>query len=138
MKPKKSPAKGQGTLFSFFSKSPPTKSKKAGNNEPSQEVHQASNKEPTRPKIDSARQDNVKSAVRNVAVVKPKETCPKHSSKQSEELVGKRVKVYWPGDHEWYLGKVVNFSPEDGKHTVHYADGDKEKVVLANEKVGSS
>ena len=50
--------------------------------------------------------------------------------------MGKRVKVYWPNDHEWYLGKVVGYSPEDGKHTVHYADGDKEKVVLAKEKVG--
>lgn len=132
MKPKKSLAKSQGTLFSFFSKEPPTVSKKAGNDEPSQEEHPANNKEPHRP---TSQQENVECAVRNTAVVKPKETYSKHSSKKLEELVGKRVRVYWADDHEWYVGKVVDYSPEDGKHTVHYADGDKEKVVLANEKV---
>lgn len=138
MKPKKSPAKSQGTLFSFFSKEPPTLAKKAGNKELSQEEHQATNKELNRPTIGSSRQENVECAVRNTAVVKPKENCSKHPSKKSEELVGKRVKVYWADDNEWYLGKVVDYSPVDDKHTVHYADGDKEKVVLANEKVRSS
>lgn len=113
MKPKNSPpSKGQGTLFSFFSKkeTPPTSREDARDTKPKQE---SGNRTPLR----DAR------------------TSPKQLTQDSEELVGKRLKVFWRDDNNWYYGRVVSFSGEDGKHLVHYDDGDKEKLVLAEEKV---
>lgn len=115
MKPKKPlPAKGQGTLFSFFSKmEPPSTSK---DTLPCAKPNQNVSKAPT-----------------------PRKTHADlgQSSKDNEKLVGKRIKVFWRDDNNWYFGKVVDFEREDGKHVVHYDDGDREKLVLANEKVGS-
>lgn len=41
--------------------------------------------------------------------------------------------VFWRDDSNWYSGTVIDFS--DGKHLIHYDDGDKERVFLKNEKV---
>ncbi|CAM9995968.1 unnamed protein product, partial [Hapterophycus canaliculatus] len=61
------------------------------------------------------------------------EASPEQPIEGSKELVGKRIRVYWRDDDNWYFGKVIDFS--DGKHLIHYEDGDKEKLVLKNEKV---
>lgn len=111
MKPmKSSPPKGQGTLFSFFSKKDPPHKEASPKSKPSPAANKATT--PRNSQGDS-----------------------EQSTKKAESLVGKRIKVFWKNDNEWYVGKVVSFSPEDGKHMVHYADGDKEKIVLAHEKV---
>ncbi|CAM9479643.1 unnamed protein product, partial [Discosporangium mesarthrocarpum] len=65
----------------------------------------------------------------------PIRSAPKDESK---ELVGRRIKVFWPADAQWYHGKVVDFSSEDGKHCVEYEDGDKERVLLSDEKATSA
>lgn len=127
MKPKKSPPaksqgtpKGKGTLFSFFSKTP-SKPKPVSQ-------HAASNPEETPSKPKSASQDASK-----VETPRTAKASPEQSSGESEELVGKRIKVFWTSDNNWYFGKVIDFS--DGKHLVHYEDGDRENLVLKNEKV---
>lgn len=61
------------------------------------------------------------------------EASPEQPNEGLQELVGKRIRVYWRDDNNWYFGKVIDFS--DGKHLIHYEDGDKEKLVLKNEKV---
>lgn len=122
MKPKKSPQgkgkgspKGQGTLFSFFSKTPakepPTKSKEK----------EKEKETPTKPKPSHVTTPSTAGA------------SPEQPSKDSEKLLGKRIKVFWRDDNNWYFGKVIDY--EDGKHLIHYDDGDKEKLVLKNEKV---
>lgn len=128
MKPKKSPPaksqgtpKGRGTLFSFFSKTP----SKPG----PVSQHAASNPEETPSKPNSASQD-----VSKVETPSTAKASPEQSSEESEELVGKRIKVFWSSDNNWYFGKVIDFS--HGKHLVHYEDGDRENLVLKNEKVG--
>lgn len=116
MKPKKSPpAKGQGTLFSFFSK----KQVSAKSEESFQEA---------KPNNDG----NTTSAAAQRTTKADTETL----KSDSHDLVGKRIKVFWRDDDNWYAGKVVDFSNVDGKHLVHYDDGDREKLVLSNEKVG--
>lgn len=128
MKPKKSPPaksqgtpKGKGTLFSFFSKTP-SKPKPLSQDTPSK-----LKETPSKPKP-------VSQDASEVARPRTAEASPEQSSEESEELVGKRIKVFWRGDNNWYFGKVIDFS--DGKHLIHYEDGDREKLVLKNEKVG--
>lgn len=114
MKPKKSPVKGQGTLFSFFNKKEP---KKEGNQ--NRAAH------PLTPPPSSP-QPAVVQATEKIT--------PKSPERNLQELVGKRVRVFWPDDQEWFVGSVIEYSSLDGKHTIHYNDGDRERVVLANEK----
>ena len=130
MKPKKSPpAKGQGTLFSFFSKKEPTR--KTDQSTPGPKLEQSTPTAKTQP--------STPKGPANKPVSQPKAQANSElSSQEPAELVGKRIKVFWRDDDNWYFGKVVDFSSKDGTHLVHYDDGDKEKVVLANEKVSSS
>lgn len=107
----KSTPKGKGTLFSFFSKAPSSASK--------------SNETPTKPKTAQAK---------TVSTPSTAGASPEQSSEDSEEFVGKRIRVFWKDDGRWFVGKVVDYSL--GKHTILYDDGDKEKVVLKDEKVG--
>ena len=51
---------------------------------------------------------------------------PRHGA-----AVGWRVGVYWPGDHCFYAGEVLDFSAETGRHFVGYEDGDSEWLRLS-------
>ncbi|XP_065851237.1 sister chromatid cohesion protein PDS5 homolog C-like isoform X1 [Euphorbia lathyris] len=51
-----------------------------------------------------------------------------------DELVGKRVKVYWPKDKEYYIGTIDSFNASNKKHKVLYDDGDQEILNLKREK----
>ena len=35
-----------------------------------------------------------------------------------EALVGRTLRVYWPDDDGWYLGRVAQYSPQTGQHQV--------------------
>ncbi|PRQ21660.1 putative DNA mismatch repair protein MutS [Rosa chinensis] len=52
-----------------------------------------------------------------------------------QEVVGKRIKVYWASDRAWYEGCVKLFNKESGKHLLQYDDGDEETLDLATEKI---
>ncbi|KAJ4956317.1 hypothetical protein NE237_013100 [Protea cynaroides] len=52
-----------------------------------------------------------------------------------EEVVGKRIKVYWPLDKCWYEGCVKSFDKLSCKHLVQYDDADEEFLDLLNEKI---
>ena len=41
------------------------------------------------------------------------------------ELGGKRVAVYWDGDHRWYSGVVGEFDEGSGLHYLRYDDGEE-------------
>ncbi|CAI9106670.1 OLC1v1005874C1 [Oldenlandia corymbosa var. corymbosa] len=51
-----------------------------------------------------------------------------------EEIVGSRVKVWWPADHEYYEGIVETYDPIKKEHKVVYLDGDVEILRLENER----
>ncbi|XP_058068519.1 sister chromatid cohesion protein PDS5 homolog C-like [Magnolia sinica] len=51
-----------------------------------------------------------------------------------ENLVGSKIKVWWPEDKTYYQGVVASFNPVDHKHEVLYDDGDKENLLLTKEK----
>ncbi|KAJ6697744.1 ANDROGEN INDUCED INHIBITOR OF PROLIFERATION AS3 / PDS5-RELATED [Salix purpurea] len=51
-----------------------------------------------------------------------------------ENVVGSKVKVWWPKDRQYYEGKVVSFDPIKKKHKVLYTDGDEEMLILKRQK----
>lgn len=52
-----------------------------------------------------------------------------------QEVVDKRVKVYWPLDKIWYEGCVKSFDSSSGEHLVKYDDDDEEMIDLSEEKI---
>ncbi|XP_068641410.1 sister chromatid cohesion protein PDS5 homolog A-like isoform X2 [Aristolochia californica] len=54
--------------------------------------------------------------------------------KQDAELVGCRVKVWWPIDKQFYEGMVQSYEPGKKKHVIQYDDGDVEVLQLEKER----
>ncbi|XP_062194119.1 DNA mismatch repair protein MSH6-like isoform X2 [Phragmites australis] len=52
----------------------------------------------------------------------------------SAEVVGRRLRVYWPLDDAWYDGRVEAYDAGSCRHRVKYDDGDEEEVDLGKEK----
>ncbi|CAL5052455.1 unnamed protein product [Urochloa decumbens] len=59
--------------------------------------------------------------------------CSTHNS-SSADLVGHRIKVWWPLDKRFYQGVVQSYDSSKKRHTVLYDDGDVEVLNLAKEK----
>ncbi|CAL9753886.1 unnamed protein product [Musa acuminata subsp. burmannicoides] len=52
----------------------------------------------------------------------------------TKEVVGKRIKVFWPLDKAWYEGRVSSFDEMSGQHLICYVDGEEEALDLGKEK----
>ena len=52
-----------------------------------------------------------------------------------EKAVGRRLRVFWPQENEYYIGEVIAYDNKSGKHKVQYDDGDREDVLLAAERI---
>lgn len=50
------------------------------------------------------------------------------------QLVGRRIKVWWPMDKQFYEGVVQSYDPRKKKHVILYDDGEVEVLLLNNEK----
>ncbi|CAN6235539.1 unnamed protein product [Urochloa humidicola] len=63
------------------------------------------------------------------------EATPSKKNKMLDEnLVGSRIKVWWPDDKKFYKGVVESFDTSSKKHKVAYDDGDIEVLMLKKEK----
>ncbi|KAK4375479.1 hypothetical protein RND71_006156 [Anisodus tanguticus] len=51
-----------------------------------------------------------------------------------EELLGARIKVWWPLDAVFYEATISSFDPVQKRHKVAYVDGDVEKLSLHKER----
>ncbi|KAJ8760192.1 hypothetical protein K2173_011048 [Erythroxylum novogranatense] len=58
----------------------------------------------------------------------------KKSGIDFEELIGYRVKVWWPMDKQFYEGTIKSYDPLKGKHVILYNDGDVEVLRLDKER----
>mmetsp|Transcript_7324 Transcript_7324/g.21778 ORF Transcript_7324/g.21778 Transcript_7324/m.21778 type:complete len:2162 (-) Transcript_7324:11-6496(-) len=61
---------------------------------------------------------------------KPSTKAPEEPAKQKgpgAEVVGRRLKVWWPADEAWYSGGVASYDGE--RHAIQYDDGDEEDKV---------
>jgi DNA mismatch repair protein MSH6 len=56
------------------------------------------------------------------------------AAEPAAEVVGRRLRVYWPLDDAWYKGKVESYNAGSRRHRVKYDDGDEEEVDLGKEK----
>ncbi|XP_075112728.1 sister chromatid cohesion protein PDS5 homolog D-like isoform X2 [Nicotiana tabacum] len=52
---------------------------------------------------------------------------------QGEELIGCRIRVWWPLDQRFYEGHIALFDRPEKKHMVIYDDGDEETLDLTSE-----
>jgi hypothetical protein len=48
-------------------------------------------------------------------------------------IVGKKVRVFWPVDSQWYIANVQEYDTETGEHLLQYPDGDKEWVRIGED-----
>ena len=51
-----------------------------------------------------------------------------------QEMIGRRVRVFWASDKTWYKGSLPEFSASSGRHLCEYDDGDRQWIDLAQEK----
>ncbi|CAN6805742.1 unnamed protein product [Brassica oleracea] len=68
------------------------------------------------------------------AKTKPSSVSGKDEVSNGEELVGSKVKVWWPIDRKFYKGVVDSFNSRTKKHRVFYDDGEKEILDMNNER----
>jgi len=47
---------------------------------------------------------------------------------------GRRIKVFWPKDRQWYHGIIGEYIREKKRCAVNYDDGDREELDLSNER----
>ncbi|CAH9088471.1 unnamed protein product [Cuscuta epithymum] len=52
-----------------------------------------------------------------------------------QEVLNRRIRVYWPLDNCWYEGSVKSFDKTLGKHLVHYDDAEEEMLDLSQERI---
>ncbi|KAL0328713.1 UNVERIFIED_CONTAM: DNA mismatch repair protein MSH6 [Sesamum calycinum] len=61
--------------------------------------------------------------------------CTTKDNRSSEEdLIGCRIKVWWPMDKQYYEGVVKSFDTQKNKHVILYDDGDVEVLRLERER----
>ena len=48
-------------------------------------------------------------------------------------MIGKKVRVFWPLDEQWYVGTVRQFDHDSGEHLLEYPDGDTEWVRIGDQ-----
>ncbi|XP_022142523.1 sister chromatid cohesion protein PDS5 homolog A isoform X2 [Momordica charantia] len=58
----------------------------------------------------------------------------KYGENDIEDLIGCRIKVWWPMDKKFYKGTVKSYDPIKRKHVVLYDDGDVEVLRLEKER----
>ncbi|GJR63363.1 phospholipase-like protein [Tanacetum coccineum] len=56
------------------------------------------------------------------------------SVEHGENLVGKKIKVWWPADKKYYQGVVKSFDCRKKRHKVLYDDGEEELLDLKQEQ----
>ena len=47
-------------------------------------------------------------------------------------MIGRRVRVFWPIDQQWYIGLVQQYDEMSGEHMLLYPDGDTEWVSIGD------
>jgi len=53
-------------------------------------------------------------------------------------MIGKKVKVFWPVDEQWYTGVVQEYNSSSGEHKLMYPDGDEEWVKIGENGTGGA
>ncbi|KAH7516977.1 hypothetical protein FEM48_Zijuj09G0013300 [Ziziphus jujuba var. spinosa] len=133
----------QRQITSFFSKSHipsnqnnPTKSPNLNKHSPNRNPSPSPTPNPNSPSpsTPSPVQSKLKKPLLVIGASTPSPT-PASVKSYGGEVVGKRIKVYWPLDKSWYQGFVKSFDKDAGKHLVQYDDAEEEMLNLENENI---
>ncbi|KAJ6806604.1 claspin [Iris pallida] len=57
-----------------------------------------------------------------------------HKEEQGDNIVGSKIRVWWPDDKKFYDGAITSFDHTSKMHKVVYTDGDVEVLLLKNER----
>lgn len=130
----------QSQITTFFGKSnsatpspPLTKQNPkiaASNPNPSQKPDSSPSRSPTTPSPLQSRPNKTKP----VLVIPSGEVKAAAPKPYGQDVVGKRIKVFWPLDKVWYEGCVKSFDEKSKKHLILYDDAEEELLDLGNEK----
>ncbi|KAL6752704.1 hypothetical protein V8C86DRAFT_3140857, partial [Haematococcus lacustris] len=137
----KTPASQQKKISSFFTSTP----KSAGNVTPRESNGADGTPEPARqPSKNLCEQSTPNGAPvaaeattpppLAAAASVPSAAAPAPPPSIGAEVVGRRIKVFWPQEGTWFEGSISRYDQDKGKHRVSYDDGDKEWVVLSAEQ----
>ncbi|XVE53543.1 hypothetical protein DITRI_Ditri03aG0011300 [Diplodiscus trichospermus] len=85
-------------------------------------------------KHDSHVEETPKTNPRRKHTPTPSKEKASDSMEYGGNLVGLKVKVWWPKDRAFYEGVIHSFDSVKKKHKVHYIDGDEEILNLKREK----
>ncbi|CAJ1962734.1 unnamed protein product [Sphenostylis stenocarpa] len=104
----------------------------------SEERHMKSldNSKPT----DKSKSDKFKSSTGSAKKLKRKsigglaKCTTKEGESDAEDLIGGRIRVWWPLDKKFYEGTVKSYDSSKRKHVILYDDGDVEVLCLEKER----
>ncbi|KAL4572174.1 hypothetical protein LXL04_018943 [Taraxacum kok-saghyz] len=130
----------QRQITSFFSKSPSPTSSLSPSQSPSPLLSNSNSKlkPKTKPSPTTPSPLQPKSSKKPALVIGQSSSTPASSAQNliyGDELVNRRIKVYWPLDKAWYEGCVKSFDKSSGKHLVQYDDSEEEHLDLSKEKI---
>ncbi|KAL2341418.1 hypothetical protein Fmac_009358 [Flemingia macrophylla] len=89
---------------------------------------------------DKSKSDNFQSSTGSAKKLKRKsigglaKCTTKEGESDAEDIIGCRIKVWWPLDKEFYQGTVKAYDPAKRKHMILYDDGDVEVLQLGKER----
>ncbi|RID48390.1 hypothetical protein BRARA_I04903 [Brassica rapa] len=143
-KPSKKEKKAENGSAKTSAKKPLEESKTSGK----KQVHSEAKKNNSKTDIPHSSKSKKKSSPATTPATKESEQTPKsnpkrkraaeeevesNKSKLGQELVGKRVKVWWPLDKTFYEGVIQSYDGRTRRHKVLYSDGEAEAIYLKNE-----
>ncbi|KAK8540982.1 hypothetical protein V6N13_061030 [Hibiscus sabdariffa] len=130
----------QSQITSFFTKknstspSPPPLAKQTSKLNPNPKPNRSPSESPS-PTTPSPLESRLKKPL----LVIGQSPAPSPSSQTNKtfgnEVVEKRLRVYWPLDKAWYEGAVKSFDKDTGKHLILYDDDEEEELDLGKEKI---
>ncbi|XP_057757523.1 sister chromatid cohesion protein PDS5 homolog A-like isoform X1 [Arachis stenosperma] len=91
-------------------------------------------------RTDKVENENLKSSIGSPKKLKRKsiggltKCTMKEDDSEAENLIGCRIKVWWPIDKEFYEGTIKSYDPSKKKHVILYEDGDVEVLRLEKER----
>ncbi|CAH8388942.1 unnamed protein product [Eruca vesicaria subsp. sativa] len=126
---------GQNGLAKTSAKKPSEKSVHSGakkkNSEGASMAESSESKKKSSRAMTPSKKESEQSLKRKRTAVEEVESS---KSEHGEELVGKRVKVWWPLDKTFYDGVIKSYNSLKKMHEVSYSDGDSEELNLKKER----
>ncbi|XP_011096143.1 sister chromatid cohesion protein PDS5 homolog A isoform X1 [Sesamum indicum] len=122
-----------GKKSSSSSKQKGKRSAEALNHSPIPKKHNKVIETDSMPSISFSKSASVKKQKQKSVAGLAKCTTPDNGS-SAADLIGCRIKVWWPMDKQFYEGVVKSFDTQKKKHVILYDDGDVEVLRLERER----